>query len=383
MTGTLVRLPIERVFEVVGRRREAAGVVRALPDLLERVGSGLRAGAAPLVALAEAAACTDLPPALAGELRRVVECAKEQGFEQALAGWAEDRPDPAVCATAAALQVTVAAGGPAASALDGLAAGLRDRQDTAGEVAALSAQGRLSAIVVGAAPFVSLALSLVVDRRVAPSLVATPSGRTCLLTGLTLEALAGLWMRRILRCPMTADSPTSTGVPGFQGLELGNAGCRRRRRPASEREAGAVPGAEDVALAADVIAMALLAGLTPFLTVEVTARVGPRSVAGPLAAVLEAANGGARLADALDAEGLRSASLRPVLALLAASERTGAPAAAALGRLAAQIRAQARRQALTRARTVPVRLLFPLVFLVLPAFLLLTVAPVVLASLSG
>ena len=36
-----------------------------------------------------------------------------------------------------------------------------------------------------------------------------------------------------------------------------------------------------------------------------------------------------------------------------------------------------------RARTVPVRLLFPLVFLVLPAFLLLTVVPVVLASLPG
>ena len=49
-------------------------------------------------------------------------------------------------------------------------------------------------------------------------------------------------------------------------------------------------------------------------------------------------------------------------------------------RLAASIRARARRRAMARARTVPVRLLFPLVFLVLPAFLLLTVAPVVLAS---
>jgi hypothetical protein len=37
---------------------------------------------------------------------------------------------------------------------------------------------------------------------------------------------------------------------------------------------------------------------------------------------------------------------------------------------------------MARARTVPVRLLFPLVFLVLPAFLVLTVAPVVLAAVS-
>jgi hypothetical protein len=37
---------------------------------------------------------------------------------------------------------------------------------------------------------------------------------------------------------------------------------------------------------------------------------------------------------------------------------------------------------MARARTVPVRLLFPLVFLILPAFVLLTVAPVVLATLT-
>ena len=36
-----------------------------------------------------------------------------------------------------------------------------------------------------------------------------------------------------------------------------------------------------------------------------------------------------------------------------------------------------------RARTVPVRLLFPLVLTVLPAFVLLTVVPVVLGVLSG
>ena len=90
--------------------------------------------------------------------------------------------------------------GPAAPALDGLAAGLRDRHDAAGEVAALSAQARLSAIVVGAAPLVSLSLSLLVDPRVAPTLIGTVPGRSCLLAGIALEGLAGLWMLRIVRC---------------------------------------------------------------------------------------------------------------------------------------------------------------------------------------
>jgi tight adherence protein C len=143
------------------------------------------------------------------------------------------------------------------------------------------------------------------------------------------------------------------------------------------------PGVDEaVALAADLAAMVLAAGLTPHLAVEVLARSGPAPVAARLEAVLAAAGAGDRLADALDAEAARSPALAPLLAIVAASERTGAAAGPALGRLAASTRARIRRRAMARARTVPVRLLFPLVFLVLPAFLVLTVAPVVLAAVS-
>jgi pilus assembly protein TadC len=135
-------------------------------------------------------------------------------------------------------------------------------------------------------------------------------------------------------------------------------------------------------MTADLLAMAGAAGLTPYLSLEVAVRFGPPAAAERLDAVLAGAEAGLGLADALDAEARRTAALRPLLALLAASERSGAPVAAPLFRLAAATRAQWRRRAMTRARTVPVRLLFPLVFLVLPAFLLLTVAPVVLASLT-
>ena len=139
---------------------------------------------------------------------------------------------------------------------------------------------------------------------------------------------------------------------------------------------------EAIALTADLVAMAVAAGLTPYLALEVAARLGPPPVAGRIAAALAAMAAGERLADALDVEAARSPALAPLLAIVAGSERSGAPVGAALVRLAATIRAQARRRAMARARTVPVRLLFPLVFLVLPAFLLLTVAPVVLAGLS-
>jgi len=139
---------------------------------------------------------------------------------------------------------------------------------------------------------------------------------------------------------------------------------------------------DTVALTTDLLAMAVAAGLTPYLAVEMTARFVPEAVAEELGCVLAATQGGLRFADALDTQAARCPQLASTLALLAASERSGAPVGAALVRLAAGTRTQARRRAMARARTVPVRLLFPLVFLVLPAFLLLTVAPVVLASLT-
>ena len=175
-------------------------VTAALPDVLDRVAGGLRAGGGALSALADAAAAADLPPLLAVDLGRVIERAGEWGLGPALEGWVAGCPRPAVAAAAGALEVAVTAGGPAAPALEGLASGLRDRFDAAGEVSALSAQARLSAIVVGTSPVVSLTLSLLADRRVAPTLIGTASGRSCLLTGVVLEALAALWMHRIVRC---------------------------------------------------------------------------------------------------------------------------------------------------------------------------------------
>ena len=136
-----------------------------------------------------------------------------------------------------------------------------------------------------------------------------------------------------------------------------------------------------LALTADLLAVAVAAGLTPYLALETAAEFGPETVAGRLVAVLEAVVDGRRLSDALDDEAARTPPLAPLLAILAASEQSGAPAGPSLSRLSAATRARARRRAMARARTVPVRLLFPLVFLVLPAFLVLTVAPVVLASL--
>jgi tight adherence protein C len=75
--------------------------------------------------------------------------------------------------------------------------------------------------------------------------------------------------------------------------------------------------------------------------------------------------------------------LRRAVAALSRTETLGTSLSEAMRELAAQVREARRAAAGERARKAPVKMLFPLVFLVLPAFLLLTVVPVLLTTLKS
>ncbi|HEX9504866.1 MAG TPA: type II secretion system F family protein, partial [Acidimicrobiia bacterium] len=132
----------------------------------------------------------------------------------------------------------------------------------------------------------------------------------------------------------------------------------------------------------DLLGVAVAAGCTPYLAVEVAARWSPPVVASYFAAVLQACALGVGFDDALGEAAHGTPRLRPLTDALLASDRLGAPVAPILARLAAEERTALRRRAEAHARQVPVRLLFPLVFLVLPAFVLLTVVPGLAAGLG-
>jgi len=156
------------------------------------------------------------------------------------------------------------------------------------------------------------------------------------------------------------------------------AGARARHRVCRN---GAALGAE-LPVTLDLLGVAVGAGCTPYLAVDMAARWAPPGMAARLAGVQDACALGGTFAEALDDVAARSPPLRPLADALLASDRLGAPVGPALARLAAEQRAELRRHAETHARRVPVRLLFPLVFVVLPAFGLLTVIPTLLAGLS-
>ena len=133
----------------------------------------------------------------------------------------------------------------------------------------------------------------------------------------------------------------------------------------------------------------LAAGSSAGLAAPLALRRAVDGLAGPLAdevrATVRSVDLGARWRDELEglADRLDLPDLRRTVSALTRTETLGASLAEATAELAASVR-QARRAATAeRARTAPVKMLFPLVFLVLPAFLLLTVVPVLLTTVRS
>jgi tight adherence protein B len=182
---------------VLAASRYEHAFAAALPGALEQVAAELRGGGTVAAAVDRLAGGSGV---VGADLRRVrVRTELGVPLAQALAGWPADHDAPGVRAAAGALAVATTMGGRAADAIDGLASSLRHRLDAAAEARSLSAQARLSAVVVGAAPLGYLAFSALVDPAAVTTLVDTGVGRGCLLVGILLEALAALWIRRILR----------------------------------------------------------------------------------------------------------------------------------------------------------------------------------------
>ena len=83
------------------------------------------------------------------------------------------------------------------------------------------------------------------------------------------------------------------------------------------------------------------------------------------------------------ADRLALPDLRAAVVVVARTETLGSSLADSLQELATEVRESRRVRASDRARTAPVKMLFPLVFMVLPAFLLLTVVPVLIATVRS
>jgi tight adherence protein B len=193
--GIAVGPPLRR------RRRRAAEAVAledGLAEAVSAIAAALRAGRSMAGALEEAAAT--VPPPLGPRLRVLVDrVALGVPVESAILELADSVPGPDGRLVVAVLGLHQRAGGDAPSVLDRVARTLRERRASAREVRSLTAQARLSGAILGFLPigfflFLSVTARADVDRA-----IASPTGRTAIVVGLAMQAVAFLWIRRLLR----------------------------------------------------------------------------------------------------------------------------------------------------------------------------------------
>jgi pilus assembly protein TadC len=140
----------------------------------------------------------------------------------------------------------------------------------------------------------------------------------------------------------------------------------------------------DLPDAIELLVLTVHAGLTPHQAVRDLADTAPASVRPAFESVTHRLARGAPLADALVV--LRDEigpTAGPLVDAIAGAERYGLPLAPVLERLADEARAARHRLAEADARRLPVKLSFPLVACTLPSFILLAIAPSVLAAVSS
>lgn len=183
-----------------------------------------------------------------------------------------------------------------------------------------------------------------------------------------------------------APLPGALGPPAVTPARPGGRLARRRGEARRRREvASAVPDL------VDLVGVAVASGLNLRLAIPaVTACLPQGAVRAALEEVEADVSRGSRLADALtllparlDARPPADEAVRALAAALVDTERYGTALGPTLERLAAEARRARQRRAEEVARRIPVKLLFPLVSCVLPAFGLLTVAPLIAGGLRA
>jgi tight adherence protein C len=172
------------------------------------------------------------------------------------------------------------------------------------------------------------------------------------------------------------------GVAHPPGAAVRRFSGSRRRRASKERQRAF---RAEIPQFLDLLAAGSTAGLSAEASFRQAASCSHGALGEDLGEVLRSVDLGvpwrAALADFVERTG--DLDLARTASVLARTETLGVPLRDATRDLASTVREARRATTLERARTAPVRMLFPLVFLILPAFLLLTVVPVLITTVRS
>jgi len=178
--------------------RRQARFAEQLEQTLPLMAGSLRAGFGIMQSLDAVARESESPTA--EEFRRlVVETRLGRDVSDALHAMAERVDSEDFRWVVQAIDIHRQVGGDLAEVLDNVYATIRDRNRIRRQIQALSGEGRLSAGILFALPFVMLALIQVLNPEYLGELTGSSVGVVMLVMGGGLMLVGGLWMRRIIR----------------------------------------------------------------------------------------------------------------------------------------------------------------------------------------
>lgn len=179
------------------RRRRLRAVEQQLPEALDFLSRALIAGHSLPMSLEMLAEETD--PPFAEELRKVVdEYNLGMSMNDALRNLGDRLPTVDIEFFVSAISTQSRTGGNLHELLDTLSETIRERQTLKGQVRALTANGRLTAIVLSLLPFVVAGILMVVNKDYFLILVNHPLGKTLLFLAMCGQGAAYFVIKKIV-----------------------------------------------------------------------------------------------------------------------------------------------------------------------------------------
>jgi tight adherence protein B len=169
-----------------------------VPDTLQMFSGGLRAGHSLLRAV-DAAGQESQPP-MSEELGRIVnETRIGRDLGEALADVARRTQSEDLLSISQAIEIHREVGGDLAEVLDHLGDTVRDRNQVRGQIRALSAEGRMSAIVLMGLPVVMFTGLTLFNEKYSRAFTGTLPGYLMIAAAVVLLTAGGFWLSRIIK----------------------------------------------------------------------------------------------------------------------------------------------------------------------------------------
>jgi len=197
LLGALAGAIVPRVAWAVLRNRRRARLVTQLPDGLNMMSGSLRAGAGLQAALEMVV--KEMPAPMSQEFSLLL---REQrlglALEDSLRGMAQRLGLEEIDLFVSALTIAKEVGGNLSEILERLASTLRAKATMEGKIRALTSQGKLQGVIVGALPLFLAGALYVMDPKAMTPLFTTPYGWGVMAGIAVLLALGGFFIKKIV-----------------------------------------------------------------------------------------------------------------------------------------------------------------------------------------